>query len=504
MKTDVCIITEGTYPYVQGGVSSWIHNLIKSLPELRFSVVNISPLGDTLRTPKYEIPDNILEYKEVFVHDLIETTRKTQGDQEQAWKILQDFYAGLERNNFTGFQDFYRLIINPQTRRISVRELLRSDRSWRLMVNYFNQTAGDKSFMDYYWAMRFIHAPILKMFDASIPDASIYHPVCTGYAGLLGVIAKFEKKAPLVLTEHGIYTHERKIEISRARWIYSPEEKVNRATASIGYLKDLWVKKFDRLSRLSYHFADRIVTLFEGNRRMQIEGGADPAKIEIIPNGIVPAEHPRPVPDGKSRPTVGFVGRIVPIKDVKTFIRAVRILSDEVRDLRVYVMGEGEEDQKYFAECKTLVQMLNLKDTILFTGDVKVNEYYPRMDVVVLTSISEAQPLSVLEAMGHGVPVVAPDVGACRELIYGNTDEDQKLGPAGKVTPVGNPHETAAAIKSILEDNKAWRAMSQAGWGRVQRYYVADRMTSGYRALYKSFLKAPQTADTRAALVRGA
>ena len=65
MKTDVCLILEGTYPFVFGGVSSWIHKLVKSYPDLTFSIVHISSTGDTLKSPKYEIPSNILEFKEV-------------------------------------------------------------------------------------------------------------------------------------------------------------------------------------------------------------------------------------------------------------------------------------------------------------------------------------------------------------------------------------------------------------------------------------------------------
>ncbi|MGH7197298.1 MAG: GT4 family glycosyltransferase PelF [Candidatus Omnitrophota bacterium] len=489
MKTDVCLITEGTYPYVYGGVSSWIHNLVTSMADVTFSVVNISSLGDTLRTPKYEIPANILEFKEVFVHDYVETTAKTGGRSVQAWKALREFYADLEKSDFARFEEFYRQFIDKRTRAVSVKDVIRSKESWKLLTEYFVQTAGDASFADYFWTMRFIHAPILKIFDAPIPDAGVYHALCTGYAGLLAVLAKLEKKSPVVLTEHGIYTHERKIEIGKAKWIYSPEEKANRATASLGYLKDLWIKKFEGLGRLSYHYADRIVTLFEGNRRMQIEAGADPSKIEIIPNGTVIPQNPRPPYDDKNpSPTIAFVGRIVPIKDVKTFIRAVKILSERVKEMRVYILGPGDEDEKYFEECQVLVEMLNLQDAVVFTGNVDVNEYYPRVDVTVLTSISEAQPLSILEAMSYGVPVVASDVGGCRELVHGGTEEDRTLGPAGIITAAGNPYETAGAIGKILENKKLWMNLSRAGRARVARYYDKASMISGYQALYESYL----------------
>ena len=111
MKTDVCIITEGTYPYVFGGVSSWIHNLLKSMPGLTFSLVNISSTGDTLRTAKYEIPSNILEFKEIFVHDFVETKNRNGGSQKEAWHTLRNFYKGIENSNISGFQDVYAQIV---------------------------------------------------------------------------------------------------------------------------------------------------------------------------------------------------------------------------------------------------------------------------------------------------------------------------------------------------------------------------------------------------------
>ena len=65
MKTDICLILEGTYPYVHGGVSSWIHNLVTTLQEFTFSIVYISSTGDTPRVAQYKIPSNIIEFKDV-------------------------------------------------------------------------------------------------------------------------------------------------------------------------------------------------------------------------------------------------------------------------------------------------------------------------------------------------------------------------------------------------------------------------------------------------------
>ncbi len=494
MKTDICLILEGTYPYVYGGVSSWIHQIVKAYPDLTFSIVHISSTGDTLKSPKYQIPSNILAFKEIYIHDFVNEKSRTYGTKKEGWDAIKEFYGKFSADTLPDFEPFYEKIIDPTSRRLNTNDILYSKDSWNLLIDYCKNQLTNYSFVDLYWTLRFIHVPILALFNATLPDASVYHTVCTGYAGLLAVIAKLRKKAPMILTEHGIYTYERQIEISRAKWLQTDMEDVARATRSLGYLKDLWNMKFQVLSKLAYRYADQIVTLFDGNRRVQIHGGADPGKIRIIPNGIdIPAAARK---DRKSHgvTTIGFVGRIVPIKDVKTLIRAVKIVKEKLGDLKVYIMGEGSENPAYVTECRVLSQMLGLEQTIQFTGNVDVEDYYPELDLVVLTSISEAQPLSLLEAMSYGVPVVASDVGACRELLFGRDNEDKALGSSGLVSNIGNPNDTADAIVKIIQDEVLWKQMSRAGRNRVQRFYTSQNMIDSYRELYNTYLKQPAMA----------
>jgi glycosyltransferase involved in cell wall biosynthesis len=490
MKTDICLILEGTYPYTHGGVSSWIHRLVNAFSDFTFSIIYISSTGDVPRRARYEIPPNILEFREIFIHDLDLEKGRTHGSPSRGWQAIRKFYEGVAREDYSGFEDVYKYLVRPETRALNTHDILHDQNGWRMLLEYANKQVADYSFVDFYWTMRFIHLPLLKLFRAQVPEASLYHAVCTGYAGALAVITKMEKKVPFVLTEHGIYTHERKIEIARARWIQSETDNVMRATRKLGFLKDIWIKKFEVLSRLAYNHADKIVTLFEGNRRMQIEGGADPAKTSVIPNGIQIPERVRP-PRKKSDKvfTVGFVGRIVPIKDVKTLIRAVKIAQSEIPGISVQILGDGAETPEYFEECRTLSRMLGLENVIQFVGNVDVEAYYPKMDVVVLTSISEAQPLSLLEAMGHGIPVVTSNVGACREIALGRTEDDRHIGAAGIVTDVGEPHQTAEGIIRLYKDPEMWEGMSRAGRKRVERFYRVEDMLGQYRKLYSGFVR---------------
>ena len=113
----------------------------------------------------------------------------------------------------------------------------------------------------------------------------------------------------------------------------------------------------------------------------------------------------------------------------------------------------------------------------------------PRLGVAVLTSISEALPLFVLEAFAAGVPVVATDVGCCRELIAGKSSDGDTAGAAGIVTAIASPQETARAVVELLRDPGAWAAARQAATTRVHARYGRDRMLAAYRDIYRNLFE---------------
>ena len=292
---------------------------------------------------------------------------------------------------------------------------------------------------------------------------------------------------PLILTEHGIYLNERNIEISQAEWMDTKGEEVDKLTihTELSYFKEMWLSLFNATTRLCYERCNAIYTLYGGNRRMQIDFNAPADLIQVIPNGVDIAsltperdiEKAQVSQQGDNRLfRVGFVGRVVSIKDVKTLIRACRQVIDEIPNVEVILMGPSDEEKQYFDECQKLVNLLHLEDNIKFLGRVNVREYYPTLDVQVLTSISEGQPLVILEGYCSGVPVVATRVGACQEMIEGLSTDDKALGPSGIVTRVGNPQETAAAILKILRNPDLKQRMSEAARQRVCRFYDYRQM----------------------------
>jgi len=190
----------------------------------------------------------------------------------------------------------------------------------------------------------------------------------------------------------------------------------------------------------------------------------------------------------KTGRSVALVGRISPIKDVKTYIRAARVVVDQAPDVTFFVLGTPDEDVEYYEECRALAELMELGDKLRFMGNVDMGEYYPMLDVVALTSVSEAQPFVVIEAMAVGVPCVTTNVGACAELLFGRTEEDQALGEAGIVTNVNSPEETAAGIMRILDDQQLAKRMSQTGRERAFRFYKRESVINKYRGVYRNLI----------------
>lgn len=113
----------------------------------------------------------------------------------------------------------------------------------------------------------------------------------------------------------------------------------------------------------------------------------------------------------------------------------------------------------------------------------------PRIDLLVLTSLSEAQPLVILEGGACHIPVVAPDVGSCREMLV-----DGSLGPGGIITPLVNPAATAKAIIDIISDPETRVIMGRNLRMRVERDYSHSNIIERYRAVYDHLV----SGDTKA------
>lgn len=492
---DICLLLEGTWPYVRGGVSSWIHQMILGLPELTFSVMFIGGQRSAYPARRYEVPSNVLHIEEVFLEDATHpvNTRGTprEADQQQ----MMDLYRFLHHPDAPEPELGERLLDCIAQGQMTLDDVLRSRASWEALSDGYRLHCADPSFVNYFWTLRSMQSPLLMLAEASrkMPRARMLHSVSTGYAGLLGCILKQRWKCHYLLSEHGIYTKERKIDLAQASWIAeSSGQALNRSLdAGSGYIRTLWVRFFERIGQLTYNSADNIIALYDGNRQRQIKDGADPARTQVIPNGI---DLPQWTAALESRapgiaPVVGLIGRVVPIKDVKTFLRAMRGVISAMPEAEGWIVGPEEEDPEYVSECRSLMASLGLEGKVHFLGFQRIQEILPQLGLMVLTSISEAQPLVILEAWAAGTPVVSSDVGSCRELIEGGSAEDRDLGMAGKVVAIADPQATCTAILELLRNPQRWHDAQASGLLRVNRYYTEALMLQRYRDLYQAAME---------------
>lgn len=489
-EADICLILEGTYPYVSGGVSGWTHELILSQPHLKFALISILPRDeDDEPEMKYKLPDNVVSLQRLHLQRLPDGERLSHAAAED---LLAALRAPLESitTGQSSLEDFATVVkhFQPYIDRLGQRALLDSEAAFELLSEMYEHDFAESSYLDYFWSWRAVLAGLFSLISFPLPRAKVYHAVSTGYAGLLCARAKLETGKQAIITEHGIYTNERRIEIATAEWLTEGTSKALTISQTRVDLRDLWTATFANYSRIAYQAADEIITLFADNQRAQIADGAPRNKLKVIPNGI-DVEHYALAKTAVAAPaSIALIGRVVPVKDIKAFIRAVGILRDRLGDIEAYIIGPADEDPHYLKECEELVEYLRLDEQVTFTGRVDVREYLPWLHLVVLSSISEAQPLVVLEAGASGTPVVSTDVGACREMLQGAREENPPLGEGGLIVPPANPTALANGIFTLLTDKGRYESCGATMRERVRKYYNKQDQHEAYRELYYAHL----------------
>jgi polysaccharide biosynthesis protein PelF len=500
---DVCLLLEGTFPFVRGGVSSWVNEMIRSYPDTRFAIVFIGSRKEDYNGVAYALPDNVVHIETHYLYENVVadfSPRAVDGDvaafvrSQQLHDALRDPRSGRDAGALLAEM----IPMLGANGALNEEQFLTSRAAWHTIADQYEKYCTDPSFTDYFWTVRIMHKPLwqLARVAENLIPAKVYHTVSTGYGGFLGALMHYRTGRPLLISEHGIYTKERKIDLLQSQWIRDNRGVFERDISRVSYFRELWVRFFEAIGKLAYDAADDIIALYEANRLRQVTDGARAERTACIPNGIDVDKLAPLVDERKPRKNkvVGLIGRVVPIKDIKTFIRAIFIASRSMPDLEGWIIGPEEEDPAYALECRALVESLGLSRNLKFLGFQRIDEMMPQLDVIALTSISEALPLVVLEGFAAGVPSITTDVGSCRQLIEGGDEEDRALGSAGSVVQLADPAAFAQAVLSLLADEDRWKAAQQAGLARVRRYYTKKQMIDRYRTLYDRLSAMPDRA----------
>lgn len=465
----VCIVAEGCYPYVVGGVSSWVHSLIQQFPNIEFSVAAI--VADRTISGKfaYKLPDNLTEVREIYLNDYqwLQGRKKhrlanVSLDSEE-YEALRGLVIGERVNWSVVFRMF-------QEKHMSIDRLLMGKEFLNIAQEVYSLRYNNIIFSDFLWTLRSIYLPLGFALQFHPAKADLYHCVATGYSGVIGSMAKELYGSRLLVSEHGIYTREREEEIIKAKWVQ-------------GVYKDFWIEQFRKLSLCAYDYADSVTSLFQNARSLQIELGCKKEKTIVTPNGIKIEDYENiPQKDSEdSMINVGAILRVTPIKDVKTMINAFYYAKKREPRLKLWIMGPAEEDPEYAQECFELVESLKVQD-IVFTGRIQTKEYIGKMDILLLTSISEGQPLTILEGFASKKPFVTTNVGNCEGLLYGENDD---FGEAGIVVPIMSIGKISEAIVELAQNKEKRDRMGKVGYERVSKNYRIEDMKETYEHIYR-------------------
>ena len=232
--------------------------------------------------------------------------------------------------------------------------------------------------------------------------------------------------------------------------------------------------------------ADAMLAVSDHSRRRMVEEeGIDPRVVRVLPNGI-PAPPPpsgqdvrRELGIARDAPVIGSVSVLRAQKALHVLIQAAAQLAPEFPGLRVVIAGRGEEE----ARLSALVRELGLEDTVALVGQRNdVPDLLAALDVAVCCSDFEGSPLSVMEYMAAGVPVVATRVGGVPELI--------EHGVHGLLVPRRDVDGLAGALASLLRDPPLRAEMGARARERQRLEFDIDATVRRLEALYEDLFSA--------------
>ncbi|MBD9728902.1 GT4 family glycosyltransferase PelF [Streptomyces caniscabiei] len=462
--TRVTLLTEGTYPHSHGGVSVWCDQLVQGMPDVDFDVIAVTGTG---REPLvWDLPAHVCRVLSVPMWGDPPEGRPPRGRARHRLTTAYERFltALLDPGAEDGFAPaLYELARAAADGALS--PFLRSDRAIAQLAAVWNRPGlavreARPTLHDALTATSLLeHA--LRPLAAPAPETGVAHAVSGGVAVLPGLAALERHGVPLLLTEHGVYLRERYLGYRTAPYRWPVKAVV------LGF--------FRLLAEETYRRAALITPGNRYNRLWEEQGGADPESIRTVYNGVDPAAFPPAGPEPETL-TLSWAGRVDPIKDLETLIRAFALVRAELPDARLRLFGGTPRGGEAYRErCEALAAELGHGDAVTFEGRVDdIKDAYAAGNVVMLSSISEGFPFTLIEAMSCGRATVSTDVGGVREAV----------GDTGLVVPPRDPEAMARAALELLGDPPRRRAMGEAARLRVIEQFTLRRTIDTFRAIY--------------------
>lgn len=505
---DVAIIAESTYPFLKGGVSAVIHDIVGNNHDLTFGIIHIAWDSDSPSTDLYGMPPNVRWVKTIFIsmrehraefmelhpgvlrmrtsqraelaHQLFDALEAiVNGDPEPAWRLYD---GGM----------------NPRTQQFPIWGLLGSEEFMRALVERMPNLG--LSLTDAFWLMREFFSLAHALLSQDFPKARVYHAHTTGYASLVGAAAARQNDTVFLLTEHNLYVRDT-VNTLLGRSMALPITSEDWRTFDVTHTERAWMAWWIEMGHFCYPSAGHITYLYPDAIADAGNLGAPTHNVSIIPNGMLVESFDdvydqrlrameRILADGQDRSwRLVFIARIVPIKGLLEFIDSARILVERgVRNWHLDCLGPTDHIPSYYEACKDKIEELGLESYFTFRGSVNVRAMLGDFDVLVLPSYNEGQPIVVLEAMTAGVPTVGTSVGGMSQLIHDPliTDGGVTLDSCGVlVSPADIVYGMADGLQTVLADLDIYERLTRNARDRVEHFFQLHEAMRQYNTLYR-------------------
>ncbi len=484
----VLLVTEGTYPIAHGGVSTWCDHLVRSLRDIDFGLLALGATG--AETAVWELPPNI---RRARVHGVwgdgsaVRRPQRANRARRRLERALIDLWRAVLGPDGDAAVDaaraaLWQIVAADSRSRVDVALSMRS--SAEAVATAWRAVATARGWPDMTVAQAVAIANVvdrtLALVSIRPPVVDIVHATANGPCGLVALASAWRCGARIVLTEHGVYLRE----------LYLSMRKSNLDLVTRRALT-AFVR---RLSEVVLREATWVLPVSDFNQTWEHRLGAPPERVRTIVNAVNPSDF-SVVSAEPTVPTISFVGRIDPLKDLETLIRAHALVLDEVPEARLRLFGPVPAGNEPYAQrLAGLSRSLGTEALVSFEGRVPTSR--PAIEaghLVALSSISEGLPYTLIEALMCGRATVSTDVGGVAECVAGD-------GSVGLIVPPRSPQAFARACVDLLTDDGRRRRMGAdaARWAR--RRFNLDDFADAYRFAYYSAVTGEADAPAAAPL----
>jgi polysaccharide biosynthesis protein PelF len=505
---DVAIIAESTYPFLKGGVSAVMQDILEGNPDLTFGIIHITWDRNSPAEDLYGIPSNVLWIKTVYLSmqehqaDFIklrpENLHMSSAERSELAHRLFDTLEAILAGDMQPAWQLYDEGMNPRTRRYPLSALLGSAEFMTALIERMPNIGLPLT--DTFWLMREFFSLAHALLSENYPKARVYHAHTTGYASLLGAAAARQNDTSFLLTEHNLYVRDTVntlLDRSMALPVTSQDWRQFDVTAT----QRAWMAWWIEMGHFCYPSADHITYLYPDAIAEAAQLGAPTDNVSVIPNGMTIEKFDRvynlrlqaieQILTG-NEPRIWrlvYIARVVPIKGLLEFIQSAKILIDQgVTNWHLDVLGPTDHLPSYYEARKTKIDELGIGQYLTFRGTVNVRAMLGDFDILVLPSYNEGQPIVVLEAMTAGLPTVGTSVGGMSQLIGESltTDTGVTWDSCGVLVDPDNIIEGMAdALQNILADLNSYQQFANNARGRVEHFFQLHDAMRQYNTLYR-------------------